>query len=338
MRYYRLLLITCVSFSFFLYAPAQTAGEMVSAAMKLLNSLSEEQKNTLTFEVNDTSREIWHYLPVADFSRFGIPLNELSPEQDELVYNLLQKSLSVEGYDKARQIMDLENILKVMENNSARRDPQQYHVAIYGHPSPTATWSWSLSGHHLSLHFTMMDGKIADTPTFLGSNPAEVRQGSKAGLRVLHAEEDIALALIQSLSPDQKKSAVFLEEAPYEIFTAAKSQVTALDDAGISFALLDNEQKKLLTELVEEYIALMPADLASKRRQMVDQGGWERIKFAWAGVTDRSAGHYYRVQGPEFLIEFDNTQNNANHIHSVWRDFDGDFGRDMIREHYNNSH
>lgn len=317
---------------------SNTAEEMVAAAHNLLNSLSAEQKVKMTFEVSDTSREIWHYLPVANFSRFGIPLNELNAEQDELVYQLLQKSLSAEGYGKARQIMNLESILKEMENNSARRDPQQYHIAIYGTPSTEDAWSWSLSGHHISLHFTMIDGKIADTPTFLGSNPAEVRQGPQKGLRVLREEEDLGIALVGSLSPDQQKKAIFLTEAPYEIFTAAESEVSPLEELGIDSRDLNESQMAMLKQLVEVYIALMPEDLASARMQTVEDGGWNNINFAWAGTTDRSSGHYYRIQGPGFLIEFDNTQNDANHIHSVWRDFDGDFGRDLIKDHYKASH
>lgn len=317
---------------------ANTPEDMVNAAENLLNALPESLRTRMTFEVNDTSREIWHFLPVANFSRFGVPLNELNPEQDELVYHLLEVSLSTKGYGKVRQIMELENILKVMEDNSPRRDPEQYHISIYGTPSIQGAWSWALSGHHVSVHFTMIDGEIADTPTFFGSNPAEVRQGEKKGLRVLKLEEDLGLELIQSMSADQKKEAIFVEKAPYEIFTAAESQVSPLDNVGIRYSALNDSQQKILKNLVEEYISAMPEELAANRRQEIDKEGWDRLLFAWAGVTDRSAGHYYRVQGPEFLIEFDNTQNDANHIHTVWRDFDGDFGRDLLREHYKSSH
>ncbi|MCB0687625.1 MAG: DUF3500 domain-containing protein, partial [Saprospiraceae bacterium] len=214
---------------------ASTGQDMVKAAQQLLESLTPEQRTKMTFEVKDTSREIWHYLPVASFARFGVPLNQLDADQDALVYHLLEVSLSTEGYDKARQIMDLEKILKVMENNSPNRDPEQYHIAIYGTPSLKDIWSWSFSGHHISLHFTMIDGQIADTPTFLGSNPAEVRQGAHQGLRVLKDEEDMGLKLIQSMSEAQQKEAIFTEEAPYEIFTAAQSKVDPLNPEGIVF-------------------------------------------------------------------------------------------------------
>jgi len=338
MSYLRYSLLSIAFVMLSLFSKANTGADMVKAAESLLSSLSDDQRARITFEVNDTSREIWHYLPLANFSRFGIPLRDLNPTQDALVYHMLEVSLSAEGYDKARQIMDLENVLKIMENNSPRRDPEQYHIAIYGTPSLKGIWSWSLSGHHVSLHFTVVDGEIASTPTFLGSNPAEVRQGEKKGLRVLHDEEDKGLTLVQSLTEEQKKQAVFADESPYEIFTGAKSEVSPLEDYGIHYSELNESQQNSLRAIIEEYIAVMPAELAKTRHNKVEAGGWDDIQFAWAGVTDRSAGHYYRIQGPSFLIEFDNTQNDANHIHTVWRDFDGDFGRDLLKEHYNSSH
>jgi hypothetical protein len=319
-------------------AIAGTGDEMVLAAQKLLESLTPGQKQQVTFEVNDTSREIWHYLPVADFGRFGLPLTELSDAQDQLVLGLVRASLSDEGFGKAQQIMELERVLKVMENNSPRRDPEQYHIAVYGTPSMQGIWSWSLSGHHLSLHFTMVEGKIASTPTFMGANPAEVRQGEKKGLRVLEDEEDKGLNLINALSEEQQKLAIFTDQAPYEIFTAARSLVNPLEITGIPYRDLSTAQRSMLKEIVEEYIAVMPDELAKSRRAKIEKDGWNDVYFAWGGVTDRSDGHYYRIQGASFLIEFDNTQNNANHIHSVWRDFKGDFGRDLIREHYKASH
>jgi hypothetical protein len=317
---------------------SSTGDDMVAAANKLLASLTADQRAEVTFEVNDTSREIWHFLPVASFDRFGLPLNQLSDAQDQLVLDLVKASVSTEGFDKARQIMDLESILKVMENNSPNRDPQQYHIAIYGTPSTKGIWSWSFSGHHISLHYTMVDGTLASTPTFLGANPGEVMQGEKKGLRVLIDEEEKALVLIASMNSEQKAKAIIADKAPYEIFTAAASEVKPLENLGVKYSEMSAEQKKMLKAIVDEYISFMPKEIAKLRTKKINQSGWEDIVFAWAGVTDRSDGHYYRIQGPSFLIEFDNTQNNANHVHTVWRDFDGDFGRDLIREHYQASH
>jgi hypothetical protein len=317
---------------------SSTGDDMVKAAKNLLAGLTPDQRSQVTFEVNDTSREIWHFLPVASFDRFGLPLNELSDAQDALVLDLVKASLSAEGFDKATQIMSLESILKVIENNAPNRDPQQYHIAVYGIPATKGIWSWSFSGHHISLHFTMVDGEIASTPTFLGSNPGEVQQGEKKGLRVLVDEEETGFALVTSLTEDQKQKVMIAEKAPYEIFTAAESQAKPLENLGIRFSDMSSDQQKLLHAIVDEYVSCMPKELAKVRMDKIDQSGWDNLFFGWAGVTDRTDGHYYRVQGPSFLIEFDNTQNNANHVHTVWRDFNGDFGRDLIRLHYKSSH
>jgi hypothetical protein len=312
--------------------------DMVEAANNLLASLSADQRAEINFEVNDTSREIWHFLPVASFDRFGLPLSSLDDAQDQLVYDLIEASLSEEGFEKAEQIMGLELILKAMENNAPRRDPQQYHISIYGIPSAEGIWSWGFSGHHISLHFTMVDGELASTPTFLGSNPGEVREGAKKGLRVLKDEEDKGFALINALSSEQAGKAIFLKEAPYEIFTAANSVALPQDNLGITYTQLEPAQQKMLEAIVQEYLDVMPTDIKTARKEKIDAAGWDMTYFAWAGETDRGGGHYYRVQGPTFLIEFDNTQNEANHVHSVWRDFKGDFGRDLIMEHYKKSH
>jgi hypothetical protein len=331
--------VTLILLGLFLCPAMANNGEgMVKAAIKLVESLNADQKAAATFEVNDTSREIWHFLPVADFGRYGLPLSELDDAQDQLVLDLVKASLSDEGFEKAHQIMGLELVLKAMENNSPRRDPQQYHISVYGTPSIKGVWSWGFSGHHLSLHFTMVDGQIAGTPTFLGANPGEVREGDKTGLRVLKNEEEKGLALINAMSDEQRETAIFSVEAPYEILTVAHSRVQPLDKSGIKFMDLSGIQKNMLKDIVEEYISVMPEEVAKKRRERIENDGWDEVYFAWAGVIDRSAGHYYRVQGPGFLVEFDNTQNNANHIHSVWRDFNGDFGRDLIGEHYKASH
>jgi len=311
---------------------------MIRAANDLIQGLNEAQRSKIMFEVNDTSREIWHYLPVASFGRFGQPLSELNEEQDQLVYNLLESSLGDEGFFKAQQIMSLESVLRSLENNAPNRDPEQYHISIYGKPAKKGIWSWGFSGHHISLHFTMVDGAIASTPTFLGSNPADVPSGPKKGLRVLKDEEELGISLVSSLSKEQQDKAIILDEAPYEIFTKADVRVNPLSNEGIRYAELNDQQKVSLRAIVSEYLAVMPASIAQGRKKKIDQGGWDQIYFAWAGVTDRSAGHYYRIQGPSFLIEFDNTQNNANHVHTVWRDFKGDFGRDLIADHYKTAH
>ncbi len=312
--------------------------QMLSAAESVISSLSDVQKKQAVYQFKDTLRDVWHYLPATDFTRNGIALTELDDEQDAKVYELLKSVLSQEGYDKVQTIMDLENVLRELENNPTRRDPQKYHISFFGIPAKKGTWGWGFSGHHVSLHFTMVNGHLATTPTFLGSNPAEVRSGEHKGLRVLKDEEDMGLDLINSLSTDQQKTAIILKESPYEVYTGSMREVSPLDQLGVSYAEMDSKHQKQLKSLVGEYLSTLPKELAHLRSKKIDKNGWDDIHFAWAGVTDRSAGHYYRIQGESFLIEFDNTQNDANHVHTVWRDFAGDFGRDLLKEHYDNSH
>ncbi|NND09335.1 MAG: DUF3500 domain-containing protein [Saprospiraceae bacterium] len=311
---------------------------MIAAANAFTESLSPTEKEQCVMTLSDSTRTIWHFLPVASFDRYGMSLGELSDEQDQLVFDLMRSALSKKGFEKAEAIIALENILKVLEKDNPTRDADQYHIAIYGKPAKDDMWGWGISGHHLSLHFTMVDGKMSTTPTFMGSNPGEVKSGPKKGLRVLKAEEDLGLALINALPADQQNKAIILSEAPREIFTAAQSKVDPLDKVGIKFSELAREHQKMLYDIILEYANAMPAELAQQRMDKIHKAGWDDILFAWAGVTNRSAGHYYRIQGPTFLIEFDNTQNDANHVHTVWRDFDGDFGRDLLKAHYHDEH
>ena len=188
----------------------------------------------------------------------------------------------------------------------------------------------------MAYNWTFVRGLgIASSPQFFGSNPAEVRAGDQIGTRVLSEEEDIARDLVKSLNTQQISRAILDEEAPRDIFTAAEQEIGPLEDYGITYADLDSQQKRMLVSLIEELAFTQPEPIAEERMNTIREEGLDGIKFAWIGGTERGDAHYYRVQGPGFLIEYDNTQNNANHIHLVWRDFTGDFGRDLIRMHYN---
>ena len=205
---------------------------------------------------------------------------------------------------------------------------------MFGTPSSKDTWGWRVEGHHVSLQFTVVKGTlVAGSPTFFGANPAEVRQGPQQGLRVLGPEEDAARALLASLDASQREKAIITATAPNDIETMAKVEVSPLSPEGIGARSLNASQRDLLMKLVDVYVGYMPADIAADRRTRFEKADVGKIAFAWAGETEKGKKHYYRVQGPTFLIEYDNTQNDGNHIHSVWRDFNGDFGRDLLREH-----
>ena len=219
------------------------------------------------------------------------------------------------------------------------RDAELYYFAVFGTPSSKKAWGWRMEGHHISLNFTVVDGQlIASTPQFLGANPAEVKEGPKTGLRVLHAEEDTARSLFDSLDDKQKSIALFRKEVFKEIVTKSLPKVDPLKPVGISAAELNQKQTKLLLKLIHVYCASMPTNLATDRLEKIKRAGIDKIYYGWAGSIKRGEKHYYRVQGPSFLIEFCNRQSDGNHIHAVWRDFNGDFGRDILQEHLDHHH
>lgn len=314
-----------------------TSFGQVSTAAKFLNALDNDKRTKTQFSFSHDSKYIWHYLPAVTFSRPGISLAELNQNQKDLLFELLQNSLSKSGYAKTRQIMSLEDVLAEFSGDQNYRDPEKYYTAFYGNPAKDSLWAWSFQGHHISLNFTVLNGETAIAPRFLGANPATVLEGKRKGERTLATEEDLGLELINSCNEEQKKKAIFMESAYYDIVTRNAKEVDPLKPVGIEMKELNESQQLLLMRLINEYLATMPNELAHERLEKLESEESNEIRFGWAGATHTGEGHYYRIQGKTFLIEFDNTQNNANHIHSVWRDFDGDFGRDLIREHYQSS-
>jgi hypothetical protein len=272
------------------------------------------------------------------FPRKGLMIKEMNEAQRRLAHDLLRTGLSARGYNKVTAIIELEDILRVIEaGGKFPRDKEQYLFSVFGTPAAKGNWGWRLEGHHVSVRFTIVDGAargyLSSSPMFLGTNPAEVRDGDKKGLRILAEEEDAARALVMALSTDQQKAAIINAAAPNDIVTMNKNDIAPLPDQGVTFASLDPKQRALLMRVIEAYTSNMEADIAADRTAKIKAAGLDKIRFAWAGEVEKGKRHYYMVQGPTFLIEFDNTQSNGNHIHSVWRDFNGDFGRDLLREH-----
>ena len=315
--------------------PVYEFADMLQAANAFLASLEPEQRSKALFEFEDAERVNWHFVPR---SRRGLPLKEMSAEQRGLANGILRAGLSRRGYLTASQIIELELVLREMGENPRVRDPELYYFSIFGTPSPSAPWGFRAEGHHLSLNFTLVrDTLIATTPAFFGANPAEVRSGSRRGLRPLAEEEDIGRELVLSLDERQLDDAVIAARAPSDIVTGNAARVEALSPAGIRVTELRPEQSAILVRLLEVYLGRMAEPLAARRRAALEQTDFGQVTFAWAGSTRPGEAHYYRIQGPSFLVEYDNTQNGANHIHTVWRDFAGDFGRDLLREHYRNA-
>ena len=331
-----------------LSASARSASAMAQASNALLASLSPEQRQKMAMALDSTERTRWNFIPTNMFPRQGLPLKEMSEPQRKLAHDLLKTGLSARGFATANAIMnDLEAILRDTEAAARAaappggrggqgnvRDPELYFFSVFGTPGPKTAWGWRVEGHHISLHFSVANGNaVVAAPTFFGSNPAEVREGPKQGFRALDKEQDAGRTLVMALDESQRKTAILMGDAPTDILTKTDITVGPLSPPGLVASEMTSKQRELLTQLIDVYLAEMTADIAADRLAEIKKAGVEKITFAWAGPVEPGARHYYRVQGPTFVIEFDNTQNNGNHIHSVFRDFESDFGRDLLREH-----
>jgi hypothetical protein len=331
-----LLLGTAAVIGLALWAGGQAesaGGAMATAADRFLDALDAGQKGKAAFAFDSPERTNWHFIPRA---RNGLPIKEMTPEQRALAFGLIEAGVGAAGSLKATTIMSLEAILRDVEKGSGPvRDPELYFVTVFGEPSNSGKWGWRIEGHHLSLNFTIDDGKITSaTPAFFGANPAEVRDGPRQGLRTLAEIEDRALRLLQALDDTQRKAAVLSDAVPKDIKSAEvkgetgglSSKAPAGDPEGVAFGDLNDDQRQMLRALVLAYARDMPEEVAKAWLDEIVQNGPEKVHFAWYGPAERSQPHGYKVQGPSFLIEFNNTQNNANHIHSLWRNTLGDFG------------
>ncbi len=321
----------------------EAAQQMADVANAYISTLSADQKSKTMFDFSDDERENWHFIPR---ERKGLALREMTPEQRLLGHALLNTGLGNRGQLMASTIMSLEEVLYQIEGDAdpsrrevtrERRNPEKYYISIFGNPAMNGAWGWRVEGHHLSLNFTIKDGTLLRaTPSFFGSNPGEVRAGQRTGTRILAIEEDLGRAFAKSLSADQWKKALVDITAPKEMITEAKHHIDPLSPTGISETDLKPEQKNALRQIIHEYLFRVRPEIAEERWQQVESGG--PVNFAWAGDLEKGRPHYYRVQGASFLLEYDNTQNDANHIHTVWRDFAGDFGSDILGAHVKADH
>jgi hypothetical protein len=321
------------------------ARDMREAATSFLATLDEAQRGKASFEFTSDERLNWHFIPR---TRKGLPYYQMNDAQRAAALKLLKTGLSAKGFEKAEGIRGLEPVLYGVEGEKgrvpeqdgvARRNPDRYFFSVFGTPSADKPWGWRYEGHHVAQNWTIVGGAaVASSPQFFGANPAEVRSGPKTGLRVLAAEEDLARTLLASLDAAQQKTAIVSDQAPDDILTTNQLSPPRLDEQGIGWTALSAGQRKLLTQIIREYAFAQATKLGEDRMAQLEKAGFDGLRFAWLGSTTKGERHYYRIQGPTFLVEYDNTQNNANHIHCVWRDFNGDFGRDLLAEHYRESH
>ena len=314
----------------------QAAAQMERAAGKFLDSLTEAQKAKAAFEYMDGERMYWYYPPI---NRHGLALRDMSGNQRALAMALLESGLTPRSFEQAKQIMEHEDVLGPLEKEMGMvtfvRDVELYYFTIFGEPGTKEPWGWRIEGHHVSLHFSIWGENITSvTPFFFGSNPAEVRKGPKTGLRILGDREDIALQLMGSLDQDQMAKAVIYDEAPMDILTYNSTKVSfPFRPQGLPADQMTGTQKEALLNLITEYVGQVRTDLAEQKLAAIKDEGLDHFHLAWAGPVSKSDAHYYRIHGGNFVVEFDNRQDGANHIHSVWRDVENDFAADVLRDH-----
>ena len=309
---------------------------MAGAATTFLASLDARQRRRAVFGFGDTERLNWHYVPRR---REGLTFKDMAAPSRAAAHELMKASLSAVGYAKAVNIIQLEEVLRRVEMFGLSRDPENYAFTIFGTPADAAPWSWRVEGHHLSLNFTLVPGKpIAVTPAFMGANPATVRSGARAGFRALEHEQDLGLALARSFDGTLRGRAVIATESFGDIIMGPGRRELFTSRQGVPLGALSGDQRNLAMRLIETYARNMRAEIADEELERVRAAGVEQVHFAWAGPLDPARPHYYRVHGPSLVIEYDNSQNDANHIHTVWHDPVNDFGADLLRAHYEHAH
>ena len=351
-----------------------TAARMTAAATALLAALDDAQRAKASFALtNDDERRSWAYFPK---DVHGLPLREMDGAQRKLTHALVASGLSIHAYAQTATIIALDDVLGEMEGRgiNAVRDSGRYFISIFGAPGTADTWGWRFEGHHISLHFTIANNElVSPTPIFLGANPAEVRHNDRAIIRPCGEEEDLARDLLASLDADQKRIAIICDAAPPDIVLMNLPEVPdvrefavvadlgrlrpvrdrfeatpqSVKDAvrferaaprGIAASMMHAQQRTLLAALVAAYVERLPGDLARIEQAKLERAGLDAMRFAWAGDERPRHPHYYRLQAPTFVVEYDNTQDDANHVHTVWRDPDADFGADLLRDHLRREH
>jgi hypothetical protein len=313
-----------------------TGTDMVAAAGEFLDSLTTEQRSQTAFPFESMERFDWNFIPLQDKdkkpTRKGLSLQEMTPGQRKAALGLLKASTTEKGSRAAVAIMSLEEILHEQEKKKPVnvRSPEWYFFTVFGMPSKTGKWGWRVEGHHLSLNFTLEGTQlVAATPSFYGANPAEIKNGPRQGERILAASEDPARALYKALEGEQKKAAYHDQPFPEPKQKTQKADVG--QPVGLPASRLNASQKQLLVKLLESYTDRMPPEVGSAELKRVHDAGLDKVHFSYNGGTELGEKHSYRVQGPTFVIEFLNEQNDsagnqANHIHSVWRHLASDFG------------
>lgn len=321
---------------------------MAEAAQGLLASLRARQLERLHLPFGD-DRFVWDWLPGEARPRVGVRLLHMTEDQQYWVLALVVAALDCRATQQVHEARALEAILRRFEKVNPDiifvvRDPEQYWVAVFGEPGGKEPWGWGITGHHVSVHVTVVDGDLVGPwPLFIGAQPSTIEHGPRAGFRNLPDEEDLARALLATLTPEQRAVAILQRDVPWDLLTHSAGHNTRLPDRtllprGLAYADMTGEQRGQLLGLVRHYATRPTAEVADIEWRKLERAGFDQIAFAWIGSEERGNGHYYNIVGPTFMVEYDNVQNNATHLHTLWRDFTNDFGHDLLAQHYADHH
>ena len=347
-----LSLTLCLFFANFAISQTTYNNEIKQVAISLYNSFDKIQKRSGGLSFNDTSRMKWNNLPIGLRARAGTSIGNMTDEQRKFLHRILSVSFSSQGYLKATSIMHLDDLLNKYTDSifykkeinettynflkSLLWSHKNYYFAFFGEPS-NSIWGYKLEGHHLSINFTFVNDKLSVTPFFIGTDPAEYPISEYAGWRVLGQEEDLGIKLISLLSTVQQKKAIMSTAVPRDIITAAESGKRLVDNWGILGAEMNNNQKAVLQYIIREFVFNLEYDKATIEYDKIVKAGIDKIYFGWIGEIDEKKPHYYVLNGPTFIIEFDNNggpRNIPNHIHSIWREKGNEFGEDVLKKHF----
>lgn len=319
-----------------------TAQDHAEYANRFLNSLNQAQKLKALYKFDSDERYDWHFVPKDE--RIGIMLGDLNETQKKDAFNLLKTYLSENAFNKTTGIIQLELVLKELEKRREgdnRRDPGKYTLAFFGKPSKTGIWGWRFEGHHISFSFSTRDNKlISGTPGFMGANPAVVLSGPQKGKQVLKEETEIGFKLLHSLDSSQLSNATIAGETPKDIVTYIMRKASLDKPEGLLYSQMNKEQQKVFDQLLQVYLTRYTEKYSKNLMTEIRSADINQLRFGWAGARNPETGkaYYYRIHGPGIIIEYDNSQNNANHIHTVIRDLKNDFGDDQLKSHLKTGH
>ncbi|HLK27374.1 MAG TPA: DUF3500 domain-containing protein [Puia sp.] len=348
-------LFACTSFPFHVQSQSDYNAEIKQSAVSFVNSLDKMQQRSALLAFNDTARIKWNNLPVGLRARAGINVGRMTDSQRHLFHRILSASLSSQGYLKATSIMHLDHLLNLLYDSlynlgelndenlkgikSLKWTPSNFFLAFFGKPVDSV-WGFKIEGHHLSINFTFVNDKLSVTPFFVGTDPAEYPFTEYAGWRVLGEEEDLGIKLIHLLSPAQQKTATMSVDVPRDIITAAESGKRLIDNWGIRGSQMSKQQQVILQYIIREFVFNLEYEKAVAEYDKIVKAGIDNIYFGWIGFYEESKPHYYVLNGPTFLIEFDNCGGNGkgNHIHAIWREKGNEYGEDVLKKHYLSEH